>query len=382
MIFIFLLSVLFNLFTYAIIAFDIYFIREWYLYHNDSNVDNQEYARNCLIAAIALTVLSIAGKFIIKLFMGRSTVKGEAEPVEERSKEFEDIKRPDGSTLHVEYYGPVDGQPLIMIHGWGNNCTEWFYQKKELAKHYRLIMPDLPGLGLSERPKNNDYSLIKYAEDLDVILTKVHRDNVTLWGHSIGGMIILTYLCKLKRNPKVKGIILEHTTYINPTHTCLGGSWLPAIQKPILEPLMHLTCAISPIAWVSNWMSYMNGNLLITTRLTSFAGTQTRGQLDFAARLSAKASPFVKAKGMLAMFKYDVSTLLDKVDVPALIITADKDKITKPGAHLYLQQHILGSELKTVSPGGHAAVFERHKEVTEAVRDFMSRNQVHLHDQI
>ena len=55
---------------------------------------------------------------------------------------------------------------------------------------------------------------------------------------------------------------------------------LRAVQRPLLEPLLHLTIWLSPIVWAMNWLSYLNGTAHLVTLFTGFAGDQTRGQLD------------------------------------------------------------------------------------------------------
>jgi pimeloyl-ACP methyl ester carboxylesterase len=57
----------------------------------------------------------------------------------------------------------------------------------------------------------------------------------------------------------------------------------------------------------------------------------------------------------------------------ALVIAANKDRLTKPAASQYLHQHLPQAQLVTVAPGGHQAVFERNKEVNEAVATFISQ---------
>ena len=49
------------------------------------------------------------------------------------------------------------------------------------------------------------------------------------------------------------------------------------IQKPIIEPLNHLTIWFSPVLWLSQWQSYLNGTLQLSSRISSFAGSQTWG---------------------------------------------------------------------------------------------------------
>ena len=117
-----------------------------------------------LAGGLALIGLSLGGgSFAYPLMRKRGT----DEPRAERGGRVERLKRPDGSELHVEIYGPADGPTIVLTHGWGANATEWYYLKKHLGDRFRLIVWDLPGLGLSKRPDNNDYSLEKMARDLD-----------------------------------------------------------------------------------------------------------------------------------------------------------------------------------------------------------------------
>ena len=108
-----------------------------------------------------------------------------------------------------------------MTHGWGCNSTEWFYPKKSLAGRFRLIVWDEPGLGLSKKPDNNDYRLEKLAGDLEALFAFAGDRPACLVGHSIGGMITLTF-CKVfpkALGRRVAGLVLAHTSHTNPVRT-------------------------------------------------------------------------------------------------------------------------------------------------------------------
>src|SRR4029077_19112217 len=128
------------------------------------------------------------------------------------------LGRPDGSELRVECYGREDAPPIILTHGWGANSTEWNYLKKELASDFRLIVWDLPGLGRSTRPTNRDYSMENLSRHLEAVLALAGDQPAILLGHSIGGMITLTF-CRLfpkALGDRVRAIALVQTTYTNP----------------------------------------------------------------------------------------------------------------------------------------------------------------------
>src|SRR4051812_47927267 len=204
-------------FAYPFIAYYLY--REWDKYHDI--VNNHDYAQRCLYGAIALLLFIVLGKFLIKALLSKSR-KEEDEPHMFDTDKRETIKRPDGSTINVEYYGKQDGQPIIFVHGLNANIKNWYYQRKYFEKDYRLIMMDLAGMGKSTRPSNKDFSLDKMAADLQAVIEHTGAKNPILWGHSMGGMTILTLLVNRGGNrPAVKGVILQHTTYTNPVRTIL-----------------------------------------------------------------------------------------------------------------------------------------------------------------
>ncbi len=356
-----LIMFLTELLTVAFLIFDVYLIREWYLW-KDTIAD--EHARHCLYGAIALTAFSFMGKMPVKWLVSKFR-KDEDEPKQEHSKQNEMLKRPDGSVINIEFMGNDKAQPILFVHGWNENSTAWYYQKKHFSKNHRIILIDLAGLGNSKKPDNNDFSLQKMAADLEAVIEHLKLSKVVLWGHSIGGMTILTYCTQVGKNveQKVKGIVLQHTTYTNPTHTSILSGLLRAIQKPVLYPICYLMIALWPLFWLNKWMSYLSGSMLLSTRFMTFAGTQTPSQLDFISRLSAMAAPHVFARGMLGMMKtYDVSRDLKNLKIPTLIFAAQYDRLTKPVASEHMHKNIPNSQLATLSPAGHQGLIERHIE--------------------
>jgi pimeloyl-ACP methyl ester carboxylesterase len=361
-----------NLFTLAFVWLDVYLWRQWYLHKDLITEQDHDYAQRCLIGAIVLIVYFFIGRFIIRLLFSK-TRKGEDEPKAERYPDQQRIERPDGSVINIEHGGERGKQTIVFIHGWNSNSMQWYYQKKHFEKDYHLVLMEHPGLGKSKRPNNRDYSLEKLASDLDAVIMQSGAKDPVLWGHSMGGFTILTY-CKVyfEKLSGIKGIILEHTTYTNPTKTSILSRLLTTIQNPILKPLCWIMVALSPILWISKWMSYLNGNSLIMTRFLTFAGTQTGRQLDFATLLSTMAPPAITGRGVLGMFEYEATPVLNRIKVPTLVIGAAFDRLTKPEASITMNKSIPGSSLLLLSPAGHMGLIERHQEVNETTGKFLS----------
>ena len=370
--FILLAALFINLFTIASVLLEVYLIRQWYLYKDVLTLHDQDYAQRCLIGAIILFLYLALGRFLVRILFSKSS-KGENEPKAERYPEQHQVHRPDGSIINVEQGGVKGNQTIVFLHGWNSNSMQWYYQKKYFEKNYHLVLLDHPGLGKSKRPNNKDYSLEKLAADLDAVIDTCPVKDPVLWGHSMGGFTILTF-CKLylPKLSRIKGIILEHTTYTNPTKTTLLGSLTNAIQNPILRPLCWVMIALSPVLWLIKWLSYLNGIALIMARYMTYAGTQTPSQLDFTALLSTMAPPAITGRGVLGMFKYDATPILSKLNLPTLVIGADTDRLTKLQASITMNKSIPGSTLVTLSPAGHMGLIEQHAVVNQKVAEFMN----------
>lgn len=321
-----------------------------------------------LVASLAMLVLTFTGRWFVLLFHPA----GSDEPTEARTGAVQRLPRPDGTELQVEHYGPADGPALLITHGNGTNSTVWYYAKRHLADRFQLLLWDLPGLGRSHAPRDNDHRLEKMAGDLATVLQSTGNRPVVLFGHSIGGMIVQTF-CRLFPHyigAPVAGLVLLDTTYTNPVETTTGRGFFRAIQKPLLEPLLHLMIWLSPLVWLMNWLSYFNGSAHLLSIVTGFAGSETRGQLDFATRFTPSSSPAVQAHNTLAMLRFDATATLPTITVPVLALVGHLDRVTVPEASAYISERVPQGQVTKLVPGGHMALLERHERVTELIGQF------------
>ncbi|MFC7478692.1 alpha/beta fold hydrolase [Dankookia sp. GCM10030260] len=326
-----------------------------------------------LIVGIVLLLWSVFGRSLVLL----TRRGGTEEPRSERGGRGQRVAGPGGADLHVEEHGPEVGAPtLLMTHGWVLDATAWYYEKKHLADRFRLVLWDLPGLGLSTQPKDGRYSLEGMAHDLRAVFDATAGGRrVVLVGHSIGGMTILTF-CRLfpeLLGREIAGIVLVNTTYTMPLNTIIAGGLLRALRWSVLVPLLYLTTALWPLVWPINRKSYLDGSAHKATSWATLSGQETRGQLDFAARFTAKQHPGVLAKGILAMLRWDETATLPTILVPTLIITSDRDKLTLPRASEEMARLIPRAELLMVEPAGHLGFLERSVEYDEAIAGFAAR---------
>ncbi len=325
-----------------------------------------------LAGGLFLLGLSSAGGWIYPRVFCRA---GGFNPGERPQSETSQITRPDGTQLNVETYGSKAAPRLIMTHGWGCDRQMWHYAVTQLSEHYRIVIWDLPGLGLSTQPLNGDYSVVKMANDLRAVLEATGSQPAVLVGHSIGGMITLTF-CKLfpeLLSRSVVGISIVQSTYTNPLRTTRFAGLLTAIEMPVIRPLLALTIFLSPVVWLLNCLSYWNGSAHRSAARGSFAGQETRGQLDFAARYNLKVSPSVVARGMLGMLHYDAEKVLSQIQLPAQVIVGDLDSTTLPEAGTHMAGQMPQSKLLCLSPARHFGFFEKYDEFNTVLHQFVSK---------
>jgi pimeloyl-ACP methyl ester carboxylesterase len=274
-----------------------------------------------------------------------------------------------GSRLYVEKHGPADAPVLLFTHGWGMDLTFWDYAKHDLADRFRIVLWDLPGLGRSKPPAGGEISLANFAADLHGILESLERPAVLI-GHSIGGMTMQTMV---RDHPaalsRVAGVVLLNTTYTNPLKTMILGRLLVTIQKPLLEPLMHLAVWLSPLVWISKWQSYLSGSVHAGMRL-GFGKYVTRTQLQHASLLATRSSPAIEAKGDLAMFHWDATSAMARFDKPVLVVGGDMDIVTKLEASEAITAQCPVAHLQVVEGVNHMGPMERSEIYNDAIAAF------------
>ncbi|HYX36316.1 MAG TPA: alpha/beta hydrolase [Oligoflexus sp.] len=327
-----------------------------------------------LILGSLLLLMSVAGRFIMPFLLGRLARPAD-DPAQSATGAHSTrmrVQTPDDAQINVESSGMHSALTIVLVHGWGMNSSIWKYARSKLEKEYRVVTLDLAGLGHSSEPGNHDYRLANLASHLNTVLDAVGGERFLLVGHSIGGMITQTFFAAFPESftRKIAGIVLAHTTYINPVHTCQRRKLAAALQKAVIEPLLKFTIVVSPFVRVMQKLSYQNGLSHLSNARSSFAGGQTREQLDTVSKLGTHGSPKVLARGALAMLELDVGPVLPQLPVPTLVVGGDKDTSTCLDASQYISQRIPRATLRVLKPAKHMGLIEHHEEFSQSVLSF------------
>ena len=94
--------------------------------------------------------------------------------------------------VKIHYVIGGKGDPLVLVHGFGQNWYMWNRLLPELSKHFTVIAPDLRGVGESDKPESG-YDKKTMATDIHELVKKLGYNNINLAGHDIGLMVAYAY---------------------------------------------------------------------------------------------------------------------------------------------------------------------------------------------
>jgi pimeloyl-ACP methyl ester carboxylesterase len=139
-----------------------------------------------------------------------------------------------GVRVHVAVAGPPGAQPLLALHGWPQHWYCWRRVVPLLAGDFRLLMPDLRGLGWSGSAPDGDYRKERLADDALALLDALGIERAGLLGHDWGGWA--GFLAVLRAPERFTGYVAQGTAH---PWTRPGLQTIPrlAYQPPIATPV-------------------------------------------------------------------------------------------------------------------------------------------------
>lgn len=241
------------------------------------------------------------------------------------------------------------GKPVMLVHGFGEDRTVWKHQKDYLNNKFKLIIPDLPGSGLSEI--TDDMSMEGMAEVLHSIIHEENIDKCVMIGHSMGGYITLAFAEMYWNHLSAFGLF--HSTAYADTEEKKATR-----QKGIAFIKEHGT-----FAFLKN----------VTPNLFS---TQTKDKkpelIDEQINSSDNFSPTALVSYYQAMIERpDRTAILKQSTVPVLFIIGKYDNAVSP-ADTLKQCHLPGiSYIHMLNQSGHMGMLEEPQQSNQILEKFL-----------
>ena len=91
----------------------------------------------------------------------------------------------------MHYFEGGEGPPVVLVHGLGSSAgLEFRFNLEPLAERHRVIAPDLPGFGQSDKPQLA-YTMPFFIETLGTFLEEVGITRTAVLGISFGGRVVV-----------------------------------------------------------------------------------------------------------------------------------------------------------------------------------------------
>src|SRR5260370_42449022 len=98
-----------------------------------------------------------------------------------------------GVRVHYQEAGDENAPPMILIHGFISSNLVWNETFLSLARAgFRVIAPDLPGYGYSDKPSDGQYTIDAQAYAVVGLMDRLGIDQATIVGASYGGAVAAT----------------------------------------------------------------------------------------------------------------------------------------------------------------------------------------------
>jgi pimeloyl-ACP methyl ester carboxylesterase len=267
------------------------------------------------------------------------------------------VKDPQTATvagLKTHYHRAGKGEPVILLHGLGASSYSWRYALPELAKHYEVFAPDLPGFGRTDKPRDFDYSLHGLHTWIVGFMDHFGLKSARFAGNSMGG--VLSLWTAMEAPSRVERMAL------------LGTPAYPA-NRPKL---------IWPISWpvVGKIYEWMLGDAAL--RLIAPTAFVDKSKVD-AAMLAEYGHALKTPEGRRAVAQFVRLAIppdherrilrYPSVTHRTLVLVGDGDDMVGPSAERFARA-LPNAEFLRVERCGHAAQEDAPERVTPALLEF------------
>jgi non-heme chloroperoxidase len=265
----------------------------------------------------------------------------------------------DGVEIYYKDWGPRNGQPVILSHGWPLNADSWESAAFHLANNgFRVVSHDRRGHGRSSQPWDGN-DMDHNADDLAQLIEALNLNNIILAGFSTGGGEVARYVGRhgTKRIAKL-ALISAVTPLMLKTDTNPGG--LP----------------LSVFDGIRAASEANRGQLYLDFASGPFYGYNRPGAKPSQGLINAFYSQGMQAghkntyDSIAAFAQTDFRDDLKKFDKPTLIIAGEDDQVVPIDAAARAAAKIVKHAKLITYPGAPHGLTDTHKEKFNA--DFLA----------
>ena len=233
--------------------------------------------------------------------------------------------------IRIHYFTAGQGDPVLLLHGWGSSLEPYRQLIDLLSKKYFVIALDMPGFGKSEEP-TAPLDVDGYVDFVLDFLNLFQLQKLSLVGHSFGGRVIIK-MANRKLPFAIDKIVLIDSAGI----------------KPVRTKKMHFK---------QQW--YKVGKWFLSRKPVAklFPNALESLRVKFGSADYAAASPMMR-QCLVKVVNEDLTGLLPNIQAPTLLVWGENDTATPLSDAKRMESEIPNAGLAVIKNAGHFSFIEQ-----------------------
>lgn len=245
----------------------------------------------------------------------------------------------------------LNKQTLVFIHGLSGSSSAWINYENKFINEYNILTFDLRGHGKSIKYSNqNDYKMEFFVEDIYALIKSLNINKFILISHSLASIIALEFLNKHLD-------IVSKVILISPQYN-VNNMLSAKITKPFIFGLSNLliTSKSKKVGDHIDYSKYKNGGDWNIPRMIADIGNTGIGIYFYCSKQT---------------YFFNGENILDKINIPTLIIHGRKDSIFPIKWGMEINKRIKNSKMSIIENLDHILVLNNFPEVSELIDKFI-----------
>ncbi|CAA9559098.1 MAG: Non-heme chloroperoxidase [uncultured Thermomicrobiales bacterium] len=271
------------------------------------------------------------------------------------------VGQENSASIDLYYEDQGSGRPVVLIHGFPLSGRSWEKQTTALLEAgYRVVAYDRRGFGKSSQPTTG-YDYDTFTADLNTLMTSLDLRDATLVGFSMGTGEVARYLGTYgSERVRQAAFLASIPPFLPKTDDHPNG-----VDHTVFDGIMA--------AIRQDRLAYLSAFYESFYNLDEFLGSRISEEVVRDSwNVASGASP-VGTLACVPTWLTDFRGDLPRVDVPALVMHGDADRIlpisATGGSHL--ADAIPGSQLVIVEGAPHGMLWTHAEEINRALLDFV-----------
>ncbi len=241
-----------------------------------------------------------------------------------------------GLNVHFQVFGA--GEPLVLLHGWGDSGENWLSVAEQLSKQRQVFLVDLPGFGGSDAPEEA-WGVEEYLDVVERFVSEMELEKPVVVGHSHGGKVACHFAAK---NNPCAGLVLVASS---------------GVDRRSLEKTMRI--------YFYKAMKHLLSLLGETGERLLEKLRNKMGSTDYQQAGSMRGT-------LIRVVNQKLFSLLPSIRVPTLIIWGSEDPILNISQSKLFRRLIPDSYIRVVWGASHHPHLDAPQELAGLIGEFCS----------